>query len=296
MFRVMARTDSETCDVDAEGRRRAPVAHLIADGQDWRIYDYRCRAGPQDRPFEEQHESTMIAAVVAGSFSYRTDCGSALLYPGAFVLGNVGRCYECGHDHSSGDHCIAFHFSPGLFAEIAATVAGTSRFTFPAAMLPASRRLTAVAAETERFGSGASPHSADEVVMQLAETVVAAMSGTVETPARLSPRDERRIVGVLHHIETHATSPLELDALAGLACMSKYHFLRTFRRAVGMTPYQFLLSVRMRRAAARLAATSESVASIAFDSGFGDLSTFNHRFRQLFGMSPVAYRRRGGAA
>jgi len=294
MFRVMARSDSEPRDVEAENRRRAPVAHLVADGQDWSIHDCRCRAGPQDHPFEEQHESTMIAAVVAGSFSYRTDCGSALLYPGAFVLGNVGKCFECGHEHSIGDRCIAFHISPGLFAEISAAVAGTSRFTFPAAMLPASRRLTAVVAETERVGSGASPHSADEVVMQLAETVVAAMSGTVETPVRVSPRDERRITGVLHHIEAQATSPLELDTLAGLACMSKYNFIRTFRRAVGMTPHQFLLSVRMRRAAVRLAATSESVASIAFDSGFGDLSTFNHRFRQLFGMSPVAYRRRRG--
>ena len=119
------------------------------------------------------------------------------------------------------------------------------------------------------------------------------MSGYAARPAQISRRDERRVTDVLEHIEAHASGPLELDSLADLVCMSKYHFLRIFRRAVGMTPYQFLLSVRMRRAAVRLAGTSESVASIAFDAGFGDLSTFNHRFRDLFGMTPVAYRRHG---
>ena len=78
--------------------------------------------------------------------------------------------------------------------------------------------------------------------------------------------------------------------------MSKYHFLRTFRHLVGMTPYQFVLSVRMRRAAVRLATSSEPVSAIAFETGFGDLSTFNGRFRDVFGMSPMVYRSRERAA
>jgi AraC-like DNA-binding protein len=74
--------------------------------------------------------------------------------------------------------------------------------------------------------------------------------------------------------------------------MSKYHFLRTFRHVIGLTPYQFLLQLRLRRAAVRLASTAEPVAAIAYDVGFGDLSTFNNRFRAVFGESPLAYRRR----
>lgn len=101
---------------------------------------------------------------------------------------------------------------------------------------------------------------------------------------------------VVHFIEDHAAEPLDLDALAGISGSSKYHFLRTFRRTVGMTPYQFVLTIRIRRAALRLVRTSETVASIAFEAGFGDLSTFNKRFRELFGMSPSAYRRRGSIA
>ncbi|MGO8914396.1 MAG: AraC family ligand binding domain-containing protein [Stellaceae bacterium] len=132
---------------DAGDHRREPagppVARVLAGGEDWRISEQVCRAGPQDRPFEERHEEVTIAAVVAGSFRYRCSTGEALLYPGALLLGNAGTCFECGHDHSTGDRCIAFHFAPETFAEIAAAVTGAHRFRFAAAMLPASRALTA---------------------------------------------------------------------------------------------------------------------------------------------------------
>ena len=72
--------------------------------------------------------------------------------------------------------------------------------------------------------------------------------------------------------------------------MSPYHFLRTFRRIVGMTPHQFILHTRLRRAAVRLRRTGESISAIAFATGFNDLSTFNRRFARIMGVSPSAYR------
>ena len=75
----------------------------IAEGADWSIREVVCRAGPQDRPFEERHLGVSIAAVVGGSFHYRNDAGRALLYPGSLLLGNAGTCFECGHTHSTGD-------------------------------------------------------------------------------------------------------------------------------------------------------------------------------------------------
>ena len=84
---------------------------------------------------------------------------------------------------------------------------------------------------------------------------------------------------------------LDLAALARIARLSKFHFLRVFRRAVGATPHQYLTAIRLRRAAARLRETSESVTAIAYDCGFGDLSTFNARFRAAFGQTPSAHRR-----
>jgi transcriptional regulator GlxA family with amidase domain len=105
-----------------------------------------------------------------------------------------------------------------------------------------------------------------------------------------SGRETRRIADAVRHIEAHAAEPIALAGLAALANVSKYHFLRIFRRAIGMTPYQYLLAARMRRAAVSLAGSSDTVLSIALDSGFGDLSTFNARFRSIFGVTPTAYR------
>jgi AraC family transcriptional regulator len=100
----------------------------------------------------------------------------------------------------------------------------------------------------------------------------------------------RRIVEVLRSIEEHPDEALDLAGLAAIAGLGKHHFLRIFRRSVGMTPYQYVLRVRMGRAERRRATSKDPVLTVALDSGFGDLSTFNARFRATFGMTPSKYR------
>jgi hypothetical protein len=90
-------------------------------------------------PFEELHGDVAIAAVVAGSFQCCSANGRALLCPGSFVLGDAGRRLECGHDDGTGDRCIAFHFTPAFFEEIAGAVTGLHRFRFPAVMIPPAK-------------------------------------------------------------------------------------------------------------------------------------------------------------
>jgi AraC family transcriptional regulator len=76
--------------------------------------------------------------------------------------------------------------------------------------------------------------------------------------------------------------------------MSKYHFLRCFRRTLGCTPHQWLLQHRLRRAAQALRENRDAaIAAVALDAGFGDLSTFNALFRGVFGATPGAFRRAG---
>ena len=280
---------------DAEIDRTAPpAARLLANGRDWCLSEFVCHADASCRPFEEQHERVTIAAVVEGSFNYHTDTGKALLHPGAFMLGNHGACYECGHQHSAGDRCVALQLAPDYFAEIAASAAASAKYAFTAAMLPSMSRLLPQIAAMEKLATAA-PLAAEETVPGIAATIVRAVSDAEPSAQRLSPRDERRVSLALRYIEDHAAETIDIEALADVAGMSKYHFLRVFRRAAGVTPYQFLLGIRMRRAAARLAGSAENVSAICYDSGFGDLSTFNHRFRDVFGVSPMAFRKAGNA-
>jgi AraC family transcriptional regulator len=277
-----------------ETAESAPLAsRRLAGGEGWSLYEIVCRAGPEDRPFEERHGNVSIAAVVAGTFTYQSDAGRALLHPGALLLGNHGACYRCGHEHGRGDRCVSLQLSPGYFGEIAASAAGSSRFRFPGAMLPASRSTLPHTVMLEAQG-GRDPLDREERLVDFVAAALRALSGAAPVAQRVSAADARRVSRAVRHIEAHSAEPLDLDRLASVAAASKFHFLRIFRRAVGLTPYQFLLSTRLRRAALKLLSGPDPVSAIAFESGFGDLSTFNAAFRARFGTAPQTFRRGAG--
>jgi AraC-like DNA-binding protein len=277
-----------------ENASSAMRKRTIAAGDGWSVGEFVCDAGPGDRPFEERHESFAIAATLAGSFTYRGETGEAALFPGALLLGNAGQRYACGHAHSRGDRCVSLALAPEAFAEIAASSAGSSRYRFAVDAAPPHAALTPLVAGLEGLARETSPLRIEERALEAAARIVAIVAGRALAPPRASARELERIAEAARAIESSHDETLDLAALARVARLSKFHFLRVFRRAVGATPHQYLIATRLRRAAARLSETSESVTAIAFDCGFGDLSTFNARFRAAFGVTPSAYRR-GGA-
>ncbi len=91
----------------------------------------------------------------------------------------------------------------------------------------------------------------------------------------------------------HLDEDLSLDALADRAGLSAFHLHRVFASAVGETPKQFTLRLRLGRAAALLLSGSETVLDIALACGFRSHEVFCRAFRRRFGLSPSAYRERG---
>ena len=185
---------------------------------------------------------------------------------------------------------MSLHFRADLFGEIAAAAASTSRYRFSAPSLPPSSKALPAVALMEALASTASPLRREELALRLIERVIAATADHKPLPAAPAAREARQVIEAIRLVESDAARPVRLQDLAAVAGMSKYHFLRVFRRLTGMTPYQYLLSARMRRAARALASTRRPVLTIALDSGFGDLSTFNRRFRAAFGATPTQYR------
>src|SRR3954470_14150670 len=77
------------------------------------IIDYRCTAGPAERPFAEVHQSWSVSYVRKGSFGYRTRGQAFELVAGSVLVGKPGEEFTCTHEHHScGDECLAFHLEP----------------------------------------------------------------------------------------------------------------------------------------------------------------------------------------
>jgi transcriptional regulator GlxA family with amidase domain len=103
----------------------------------------------------------------------------------------------------------------------------------------------------------------------------------------LPPRALRR---VREFIEAHLEQNISIQALATIAGLSMYHFARAFKQSEGMTPHDYLVQCRVRRAQDLLAGTDLPLSEIALASGFADQSHCARRFREHVGVTPSSYR------
>jgi transcriptional regulator GlxA family with amidase domain len=105
-----------------------------------------------------------------------------------------------------------------------------------------------------------------------------------------------RLRRVRDRIDREYAQPLNVEALARGVYMSAGHLSRQFRFAYGESPYAYLMTRRIERAAALLRGSDLSVTDVCFAVGCSSLGTFSTRFTELVGMSPSAYRRRAAGA
>ncbi len=257
---------------------------ILASGSGWSVRDAVCTSGPHDRPYEEQHDSFTIAAVIEGSFRYRAGRDSEVMSRGALLLGNCGRYFECGHEHGTGDHCVSFHYTPEFFERCGAMGA------FPVHRVPPLTALTPWLVETRLVVQAPERAAIEELAHGLVGAVLGVLGRNGEVSRAATAADERRISATLRFIEANLAEPLPLAQLASTAKMSEFHFLRVFKLVTSVTPHQYILRARLGEAAVRLKASADDVLEIALAAGFQDLSNFNHAFRAEFGASPRIYR------
>ncbi|MGK5640709.1 helix-turn-helix transcriptional regulator [Streptomyces sp. URMC 126] len=108
--------------------------------------------------------------------------------------------------------------------------------------------------------------------------------------------DLARLRRVRDRIDREYARPLNVEALARDAHMSAGHLSRQFRAAYGESPYAYLMTRRIERAAALLRRGDLSVTEVCFAVGCASLGTFTTRFTELVGMPPGAFRRRAAEA
>jgi AraC family transcriptional regulator len=262
----------------------------IARGNGWSAADVICTCGPDDPPYEEQHREFVVAFVIAGTFEHHGPRGRTLMTPGATMLGNPGACFACSHTHARGDRCISFWYSEEYFDRILADASTRGTRGFPLDALPALRQTADLSTRAAAAINGTDDDAWDELAAQAAIASVRLTRRAPQSPPQVSSRAESKVADAVHLIEAGPEAALSLDSLARHARMSPYHFLRVFSAVSGLTPHQYVRRARLRRAAVRLLGEPARIIDIALDSGFGDVSNFNHAFRAEFGVSPRQYR------
>ena len=91
-------------------------------------------------------------------------------------------------------------------------------------------------------------------------------------------------------MKRHLAEPLDLDEIARIATMSKFHFVRVFDETTGTTPHHFLSCLRVQRAKELLLNTDSSITEVCMEVGYASLGTFSKTFSSLVGFSPYEFR------
>jgi AraC-like DNA-binding protein len=251
------------------------------------IDDYRCSAGPHDAPFVERHESFDIAYVRRGSFGYGSRGERFELVAGSVLVGHPGDEYVCIHDHhAGGDECLSIHLSPELAGAI-----GDREGIWRTGGLPPLPELMVVGELAQAAAEDRTDVGLDEIAMSFAARFVDVVSGRARRAPDASARDRRRAVAAAAWIDAHSHRGIDLEGAAREVGLSPFHFLRLFSLVLGVTPHQYLVRSRLRRAARLLCDEERSVTDVALDVGFGDLSNFVRTFHRAAGVSPRGFRR-----
>ncbi len=250
------------------------------------VSDFRCTAGPGEKPFAERFQCHSVSYVRKGSFGCQSRGRTFELVTGSVLVGFPGDEYVCTHDHHiCGDECLSFFLEPELVEAI-----GDRHEAWRIGAAPPLSELMVVGELAQAAADGRSDIGLEEVGYLFASRFVDAVSDRARKPAEIKARDRRRAVETAAWIETNSHRQIDLDAAASQAGISPFHFLRLFSKVLGVTPHQYLVRSRLRQAARRLTDEDSAITDIAYDVGFGDLSNFVRTFHRAAGVSPSAFR------
>jgi AraC-like DNA-binding protein len=249
------------------------------------VSDFRCGAGPNDKPFVERFDCHSVSYVRKGSFGCRTRGRAFELVAGSVLVGFPGDEYICTHDHVCGDECLSFFLDPELVEAI-----GDRTEIWRVGAAPPLPELMVLGELAQSAARGHSDIGLDEVGQLLASRLVEVVSGRSREPAPAKARDRRRAVEAALWIDANSHREIDLERAASEADISPFHFLRLFASVLGVTPHQYLVRSRLRHAARLLADDDLPVTDVAYGVGFGDLSNFVRTFHRAAGVSPRRFR------
>lgn len=136
------------------------------------------------------------------------------------------------------------------------------------------------------FASGGQPHEAS-----VNKYITIILTEFFESDSdEISAAPVRKFDEICNYINNNIDRKISNDELAGMANMSPYHFIRSFKKEVGFTPHEFILRSRINTAIFLLRATSLTLTEITYRCGFANEAAFSNSFKALTGTTPLRCR------
>lgn len=288
------------------GRRKFPRGELLLSSarRNWTGMVAEIRnhpAGEIPPPVPQQMEITLA---LAGSETGRVErrgngeLQDTAVRPGTLWLCPIGLVEDSIRITGDLDRILHMYIGPEIFRDAAQSLSRTispERIDYRAGIDDDFMRQVGYRISAELEAESSVSHL---LVESLARAMAAHLIGEyggnlVRNPP--SPALEHfKMRRVIDFINDNLDSDITLADLSDVACLSRHHFARAFRSAVGIPPHRFISSLRLQRAQDLLIHTGASLAEIAFACRFSSQSTFTRAFRQHVGVSPGEYRRKAG--
>jgi AraC-like DNA-binding protein len=243
-----------------------------------------------------------IKSVTEGAVAWKTGGRELTVDRNSFLVLNHSEPYSLEIDSRAPVATLCVFFEPHFVRSVAASLATDEIDPVPAAVPLLARLHPRDDRILPRMHTIAGMRNAsqlwlDEQYLALARDLLVLdrdLSRRVgQLPARrAATREElfRRVRRGQEFLHAHACDDLDLRQLAREACVSPFHFHRTFTRVFGRTPHQYRTELRLERARELLAATPMTVTGVCGAVGFESAASFSLLFRQRYGVPPSAFR------
>ncbi len=252
--------------------------------------DFACYTLSQHHFSKHFHDHYVIEFVLTGADDFFCAGKTFTAVSNQLVLINPGEI----HTGNTVDQTRLKYFSLNPTFQHLKTIAGQcgvpipADFNFPQTVVDNPVLAIKFASLYEAFQTDRSILCKQENLVDCISTLLSFSSEKKEHTA-CPGKDDARIHLLTDYIRVHYMDDICLQQLATLVSLNPFHMLRIFKKATGLSPYEYLLVIRVEQARHLLQAGCK-VEQAALDTGFYDSSHFNRIFRKIAGMSPISYR------
>lgn len=241
-----------------------------------------------------KHRGFSIKYVIRGEEIYEIDGQVFRVQAGSFLLVNDGSHIHTRIEEGAEGFCI--YFDPKLIRKIFGKGKMLRERIYAADTSPLGSKIKSLA--TRVSGKATARHIMPrEFYVDVANELFRHQQQVSREVEQLncvkdSTREElyRRLCIARSYMHKNFATEIDLDELSQEACLSKFHFIRLFSQAFGVTPHQYLISLRLNHAQRLLLTSNLKLTEICHHVGLRDLSSFGRRFKKTFGLSPARYR------